>query len=73
MTTDLTKLYMQLNDMSQTKEVTQVKNQIREALYQRLKENVMDFTAIGRVIGYTEMQQELTKAIALLEMYKADS
>ncbi|MCB0375490.1 MAG: hypothetical protein KDD04_06195 [Sinomicrobium sp.] len=70
MSKDLTKLYMQLNDMEQTKEVTQIKNQIKETLYQNLRMNFLELTSIGRVIGYDELQEELKKAIELIEIQK---
>lgn len=70
MNADLTKLYMQLNDMEQTKEVIQIKNQIKETLYQNLRMNFLNLTAIGRVIGYDELQEELKKAIELVELQK---
>jgi hypothetical protein len=70
MNTDLTKLYLQLNDMAQTKEVIQIKNQIKETLYQNLKVYFLDLTAIGRVIGYNELQEELKKAIEFIELQK---
>lgn len=70
MDNDLLKLYKQMEDMNQTKEVIQIKNQIKEELYQKLRFNFLELTAIGRVIGYDELQQELTKAIELLEMEK---
>ena len=63
---------MQLEDMEQTKEVAQIKNQIKEALYQKLKENMVEFTAIGRVICYDELQEELEKTIEFLDIYKGE-
>jgi|GEM_PF-1507862 len=70
MNTDLIKLYQQLDDMNQTPEVLQIKNQIKESLYQQLKMHALELTGIGRVIGYTELQDELKKAIQLLEIEK---
>jgi len=61
---------MQLNDMAQTKEVVQIKNQIKESLYQNLKMNMLELTGIGRVIGYEELQEELKKAIEFIELQK---
>ncbi|CAD7839806.1 MAG: hypothetical protein [Olavius algarvensis Gamma 1 endosymbiont] len=70
MNTDLIVLYKQLDDMKQTEEVLQIKNQIKEALYQKLKVHFLELTGIGRVIGYEELQIELTKAIELIEIEK---
>ncbi len=70
MNTDILKLYKQLDDMEQTREVKQLKNQIKETLYQNLRMHFLELTAIGRVIGYDELQAELRKAIDLLELQK---
>lgn len=70
MNTDIIKLYKQLDDMGQTKEVTQIKNQIKETLYQNLRSHFLELTSIGRVIGYDELQEELRKAIELIEIQK---
>ncbi len=70
MNTELLKTYKQLEDMDQTKEVIQIKNQIKETLYHQLKYHFLELTGIGRVIGYDELQQELMKAIDLIEMEK---
>ncbi len=70
MDTDLLRLYKQLDDMKQTEEVLHIKNQIKESLYQKLKMHFLELTGIGRVIGYEELQIELTKAIHLLEIEK---
>jgi len=70
MSTDLQKLYKQLDDMNQTQEVIQIKKQIKETLYHQLKMHTLELTGIGRVIGYEELQNELKKAIDLLETEK---
>lgn len=70
MNTEILKLYKQLDDMEQTKEVKQLKNQIKETLYQNLRMHFLELTSIGRVIGYDELQEELKKAIDLLELQK---
>ncbi|NVO10563.1 MAG: hypothetical protein HXX16_11420 [Bacteroidales bacterium] len=70
MNTDILKLYRQLDDMEQTKEVMQLKNQIKETLYQNLRMHFLELTSIGRVIGYDELQEELKKAINLIELQK---
>ena len=70
MSTDILKLYRQLDDMEQTKEVLQLKNQIKETLYQNLRMHFLELTSIGRVIGYNELQEELKKAIHLIELQK---
>ncbi|MCB2262233.1 MAG: hypothetical protein LGR52_04740 [Candidatus Thiosymbion ectosymbiont of Robbea hypermnestra] len=70
MNTDLIVLYKQLDDMKQTEEVLQIKNQIKEVLYQKLKVHFLELTGIGRVIGYEELQTELAKAIELIEVEK---
>ncbi|MBL6448135.1 hypothetical protein JMN32_17585 [Fulvivirga sp. 29W222] len=56
--------------MEQTKEVLQLKNQIKETLYQNLRMHFLELSSIGRVIGYDELQLELKKANELLEMQK---
>lgn len=68
--TDILKLYKQLDDMDQTKEVKLLKNQIKETLYQNLRMHFLELTSIGRVIGYDELQNELKKAIELEEAQK---
>ncbi len=70
MNTDILKLYRQLEDMEQTKEVLQLRNQIKETLYQNLRMHFLELTSIGRVIGYDELQHELLKAVELIEMQK---
>ncbi len=70
MNTDIIKLYKQLEDMNQTDEVLQLKNQIKETLYQNLRSHFLELTSIGRVIGYDELQIELKKAMELIEMQK---
>ena len=70
MDTDLITLYKQLDDMKQTEEVLQIKNQIKESLYQKLKLHFLELTGIGRVIGYEELQTELAKAIEFVEIEK---
>ena len=70
MNADLLKLYKQLDDMEQTKEVKQLKNQINETLYQNLRMHFLELTSIGRVIGYDALQEELRKAIELIELQK---
>jgi hypothetical protein len=70
MNTDILKLYKQLDDMDQTKEVKLLKNQIRETLYPNLRMHFLELTSIGRVIGYDEFQNELKKTIELVEAQK---
>lgn len=70
MNSDLLKLYKQLESMEQTKEVTLLRNQIKETLYQNLRMHFLELTGIGRVIGFDELQNELLKAIELLELQK---
>ena len=56
--------------MEQTKEVLQIKSQIKESLYHQLKLHILELTGIGRVIGYDELRTELMKALEFLEMEK---
>jgi len=70
MNTELLKTYKQLEGMNQTDEVVQIKNQIKESLYQQLRFHFLELSGIGRVIGYDELQSELAKAIELLEIEK---
>ncbi len=70
MNNDIQKLYKQLEDMEQTKEIKQLKNQIKETLYQNLRMHFLELTSIGRIIGYDELQEELKKAIDLIELQK---
>lgn len=70
MNTDLTKLYVQLDSMKQTDEVKQLKSQVKETLYQNLRMHFLELTSIGRAIGYDGLQDELKKAISLVEMQK---
>ena len=70
MNNDILKLYKQLDDMQQTKEIVQLKNQIKETLYQNLRTHFLELTNIGRAIGYDELQEELKKTIELMELPK---
>jgi hypothetical protein len=70
MSTELLKTYKQLEGMNQTEEVVQIKNQIKETLYQQLRYHFLELSGIGRVIGYDELQNELVKAIELIEIEK---
>ncbi|NOQ74909.1 MAG: hypothetical protein GQ574_23040 [Crocinitomix sp.] len=70
MNAELLKTYKQLEGMNQTEEVVQIKNQIKESLYQELRYHFLELSGIGRVIGYDELQNELSKAIDLLEIEK---
>lgn len=70
MNSDILKLYKQLESMEQTKEVVQLQKQIKEALYQNLRTHFLEYTSIGRIIGYDELQEELKKAMELLELQK---
>jgi site-specific DNA-adenine methylase len=67
MNTDLIKLYQQLEGMEQTNEVKLLKDQTRETLYQNLRTHFHELTKIGRVIGFDELQNELSKGKELLE------
>lgn len=70
MNSDILKLYKQLESMEQTKEVLQLQNQIKETLYQNLRTHFLEYVSIGRIIGYDELQEELKKALELLEFQK---
>ncbi|MEO2053138.1 MAG: hypothetical protein ABGX00_15385 [Allomuricauda sp.] len=70
MNSDILKLYKQLESMEQTKEVVQLQKQIKETLYQNLRTHFLEYTSIGRIIGYDELQEELKKAMELLELQK---
>ena len=70
MNTELLKTYKQLGGMNQTEEVIQIKNHIKETLYQQLRYHFLELSGIGRVIGYDELQNEMVKAIELLEIEK---
>jgi len=70
MNSDILKLYKQLESMEQTKEVIQLQSQIKETLYQNLRMHFLELSSIGRVIGYDELQEEMKKAIELLELQK---
>ncbi|PZF74407.1 hypothetical protein [Taibaiella soli] len=70
MNTDILMLYKQLEQMEPTKEIIQLKSQIKERLYQNLRMHFLELSSIGRVIGYDELQEELKKAIELIELQK---
>ncbi|KAB7529328.1 hypothetical protein F8C76_15985 [Flagellimonas olearia] len=70
MNSDIIKLYKQLESMEQTKEVVQLSNQLRETLYQNLRSHFQEFINIGHAIGFNELQEELKKAMELLEIQK---
>ena len=50
MNAELLKTYKQLEGMNQTEEVIQIKNQIKESLYQELRYHFLELSGIGRVI-----------------------
>ena len=66
---DFLKLYKRLENMEQTKEVKQLQNQIKEDLYQKLRMHFLEYTSIGRVIGYDDLKEEFKKGIELLELH----
>lgn len=66
MNTEILKLYRQLDDMNQTKEVLQLKNQIKETLKFKMRDNFLDLLEIGGVVGYNHLKTEMKKAIELL-------
>jgi hypothetical protein len=68
MNTDLAKLYKQMDGMEETKEILQIKSQIKETLYYNLRMHLLEVTSIGRVIGYDELKEELNKAIELIDI-----
>jgi len=70
MNTDIIKLYKQLEDMEQTREIVQLRNSLRETLYEKLRTNLYELISIGRVIGYDELQSEMKKANDLIELQK---
>ena len=50
---ELLKLYSQLDDMEQTKEVKQIKKQIKESLYYSLRKHYLELSSIGGLLGMT--------------------
>ena len=47
MNAELLKTYKQLEGMPQTDEVVQIKNQIKESLYQQLRFHFLELSGIG--------------------------
>jgi uncharacterized membrane protein len=70
MTSEYLKLYQKIEGMKQTPETEQLKKQIKEDLYQKLRFSFLDFMSIGRVIGYDELKTEMLKAVELIEQQK---
>jgi uncharacterized membrane protein len=70
MTSEYLKLYQNIEGMKQTPETEQLKKQIKEDLYQKLRFSFLDFMSIGRVIGYDELKTEMLKAVELIEQQK---
>lgn len=68
MSNDLIKVYKELENMPQTEEILQVKESIKENLYQKMKMHTLELSAIGRVLGYDELKSELHKAISILDI-----
>lgn len=60
---ELLKTYKLLEESKQTKEVIQIKNQIKDSLHHQVKYHFKELMAIGQVIGYDEVEKEFTKAI----------
>lgn len=67
---DIIKVYKQLEQMDETKDIKQLKEGIKETLYQNLRMHILEMASIGRVIGYAEVQEELKNAIKFVETQK---
>ncbi|MGV3597107.1 MAG: hypothetical protein ACO1PI_04515 [Bacteroidota bacterium] len=67
---DIIKIYKQLEQMDETKDIRQLKEGIKETLYQNLRLHILEMASIGRVIGYAEVQEELKNAIKFVETQK---
>lgn len=68
MNTDLVKLYKDLEKLEQTKEVKQIKSDIKDTLYRDLRMSMLDAVSLGTVIGFNELETEMLKVIELIKM-----
>jgi CxxC motif-containing protein len=73
MNTELIKVYKSLEDLPQTKEVKQIKKNIEVSLYQTLRNNMLETSLIGDIIGYDKLRAELVDLIALVDLQKKQS
>lgn len=65
---ELIKLYKSLEDLEQNKEVKQIKKNIELNLYETLRTNMLQTSAIGDVIGYDNLKTELTRLLELIDI-----
>ena len=68
MDTELLKTYKQLEGMNQTEEVIQIKNQIKESLYQQLRYHFLELSGIGRVIVMMNFKMNSQKQLNYLKL-----
>jgi hypothetical protein len=71
MNADLVKLYKDLDKLEQTKEVTQIKSDIKDTLYRDLRTSMLDTVSLGSVIGFEQLESEMLKVIELIRMQNA--
>lgn len=66
----LLRLYQDIEEMEQTKEVQSIRRKIEIILKDELRQNVLETVSIAEVVGYDEIESYLKHALELVQMYK---
>ena len=66
----LLRLYQDIEEMEQTKEVKTIKRKVGIILKDELRQNVLETVSIAEVVGYDEIELYLKNALELVQRYK---
>lgn len=66
----LLRLYQDIEEMEQTKEVQSIKRKVSIILKDELRQNVLETVSIAEVVGYEEVESYLKNALELVQLYK---
>lgn len=66
----LLRLYQDIEEMEQTKEVQSIKRKVGIILKDELRQNVLETVSIAEVVGYEEVESYLKNALELVQLYK---
>ncbi len=70
MSSELAKLYRELESEKQTPDVKKILKNIHDKLNDKLRERLLELLEIGGVIGYEKLENELLKASELVGKLK---
>jgi hypothetical protein len=70
MSSDLAKLYRELESEKQTADIKKIRKNIHDKLSDKLREHFLDLLEIGGIIGYAKLETELSKAAELVGKLK---